>query len=359
MPTSPTPRASRPQRVDAFRDSVIGRDATVLACMRAIDRAGARTAMVCDEAGRLLALVTDGDLRRYLLRGGTLDSPAWLAANTAMTTVGPEVAPADALRQLMDLGVTCLPVVDAEGLLVGLHTFQSTLAAQELRSWAVVMVGGRGERLGELTRGLPKPMLPVDGRPLVEHVVRHLVSHGIRRIFLAVNYLGAMIEDHFGDGRALHCDISYLRETEPLGTGGPLTLLPERPDAPLVVMNGDLLTGINLRRMLDFHAAGGYAATLALREHKVEVPFGVVDLGPDGRVAALVEKPTLTYAINAGIYVIEPALLERIPRGQASPITDVWRSCLAEGLSLGGYPMQEAWIDIGVPEQYAAATQTP
>lgn len=341
-----------------FHDSVIARDATVLDCMRAIDRAGARTALVCDDAGRLLALITDGDLRRHLLRGGTLDGLAWPAANPAMRTVGPEVSPSAALRLIMKLGVTCVPVVRADGVLVGLHTFRSTLQAQQLSSWAVVMVGGQGRRLGALTEAMPKPMLPVDGRPILEHVVRHLVSHGVQRVFLAVNYYGAMIEDHFGDGSAFHCSVEYLRETEPLGTGGPLTLLPERPTAPLIVMNGDLLTGINLRRMLDFHAAGGYAATLALREHTVEVPFGVVDFGEEGRIAALVEKPTLTYDINAGIYVLEPSLLDRIPVGQPSPITDLWRRCLEDGLPLGGYRMQEAWVDIGLPEQYAGVTRS-
>ena len=326
----------------------------LLEAMGVIDRAGLRTALVAEGGGRVVGLLTDGDVRRFLLAGGSLQAPAGDAATGTFLSVGPDAEPHEVLRLLLDRGVTCVPALDGAGRLAGLHTFRTALESQESDSWAVVMVGGRGTRLGELTDAIPKPMLPVDGRPILEPIVEPLVSHGVRRVFLAVNYLATMIEDHFVDGRRFHCRIEYLREDEPLGTGGPLALLPERPTAPLVVMNGDLLTRIHIGRLLRFHAHGGFAATLALREHTVEVPFGVAELDGE-RVTGLVEKPTLRYDINAGIYVVEPSLLDRIPRGEPFPITELWRAALADGLPLGGYRMSERWHDIGRPAQYEAA----
>ena len=342
---------------ELLREAIVDRNATILECMRVSDRTGLRTALICDADRRLLGLVTDGDVRRFLLRGGSLDGPAWDAATQDFTAVGPNEPPSNVLRILVDRGVPCVPALDEAGRLVRLHTFRSLARGRAVGSWAIVMAGGRGERLGELTTGMPKPMLPVDGRPLLEHVVAHLVEHGVRRVFLSISYLGTMIEDHFADGSALGCRIEYLRETTPLGSGGPLALLPETPTEPLVVMNGDLLTRINVTRMLAFHRQGGFSASLAVREHVVDVPFGVVRAS-EGRVEALEEKPKLSYDVNAGIYVLEPALLARVPQGRPFPITELWQGCLDDGLLLGAYSMQEDWIDIGRPEQYAAASES-
>jgi len=229
------------------------------------------------------------------------------------------------------------------------------MRVQRSDSWAVVMAGGFGTRLGELTKGIPKPMLPIGDRPILQHIVEHLVSHGIGRIFLSVSYLGSMIEDHFGDGAQFDCRIDYLREDQPLGTGGPLALLPERPTAPLVVMNGDLLTRINLTRLLAFHRAGEFDATMALREHEVKVPFGVAEIA-DSRVTELIEKPSLHYHINAGIYVLNPALVARVePRFY--PITELLDGRLDADGKIGAYHMQEPWQDIGLPDEFSKAQE--
>jgi NDP-sugar pyrophosphorylase family protein len=251
-------------------------------------------------------------------------------------------------------------VTDADGRLVDLHTLRTALMGDRTDSWAVIMAGGRGERLGELTQGIPKPMLPVGDRPILEHLVRLLVGYGVRRIFIAVNYLGRMIEDHFGDGRNYACSIAYLRERQdlPLGTGGALALLPEKPAHPLIVMNGDLLTRINLRNLLAFHRAGGFVATMGLREHVVQVPFGVVEVETrDVEVCKLAEKPRLSFQINSGIYVLNPELLAEIPKDQLFPITELLNACLKSRRKVGAYNMQEPWTDIGRPEEYRQAQQ--
>ena len=328
--------------------------ATIIDAMRAIDVGSLETALVCDVAGILLAVVTDGDLRRAILAGKPLSTPVIEVGSRTFTSLPPEASRADAVRLMIDRQFKAVPVIDASGKLVNLHTLYSALSIQDCGSWAVVMAGGKGERLGELTQAIPKPMLPVGDKPILEHIVGLLVSHGVRRIFLSVNYLGQMIEDHFGDGSRFRCRIEYLHEDKPLGTGGALGLLPEVPTHPLLVMNGDLVTAVNLTRLLEVHQTGGHAATMCLRDHVVKVPFGVVDVD-HGKVTALREKPVLSYAINAGIYSLSPHLLARIPTDRMYPITELLDDCLKRGESLGGYHLNEAWNDIGLPEEYAKA----
>jgi dTDP-glucose pyrophosphorylase len=341
-----------PPPVD-LHDLVVAPTATLLETMRTIDRSGLEVALVCDHAGKLLAVATDGDCRRAIIALKSLDTPVSELANRRFTAVRPAASRADAVQMMVERGFHCLPVTDDRGRLVDLHTLRQALIGSRVDSWAVIMAGGKGERLGELTRMIPKPMLPVGDRPILERIVNLLVAHGIRRIFISVNYLGSMIEDHFGDGHDHHCRISYLREETPLGTGGPLALLPP-PPAPVVVMNGDLLTNVSISRLLAFHRAGDFAATVALREHVVKVPFGVAELdGP--QVTRLVEKPTLNYRINAGIYVIGPAAVARVPAGRMYPITELLDGLMRDGHTVGAYHMQETWNDIGLPEEYQRA----
>jgi dTDP-glucose pyrophosphorylase len=331
--------------------AIVGSDATILETMRSIDRSGLEVALVCSEDRRLVAVATDGDIRRGLLRGVSLDAPVSVVANSNFSAVAPGIDRVEAIQTLLQKGIACLPVVDAQGRLVNLFTFHGALVSQRVPSWALIMAGGRGERLGELTQALPKPMLPIGDRPILERLVQLLVSHGIARIFISINYLGSMIVDHFGDGKRFHCRIEYLREEEPLGTGGPVALLPQPPSDPLLVLNGDLLTNINVTRLLAFHQTGAHAATMALREYRVEVPFGVAELS-GARVTRLVEKPSLLHHINAGVYVLDPAVCARVPHGRYLPITDLLKSCLEDGLPVGAFLIQESWGDIGLPEEY-------
>jgi dTDP-glucose pyrophosphorylase len=335
-------------------DLIISPTATVLDAMRAIDVGSVEIALVCDSDRTLRAIVTDGDVRRGILSGRPLTTPILEVAATRFTSLPPTASRAEAVRLMLDRQFKAVPVVDGAGKLVDLHTLHSALSVQDTGAWAVVMAGGKGERLGELTQAIPKPMLPVGDKPILEHIVGLLVSHGVRRIFLSVNYLGQMIEDHFGDGSRFRCRIQYLREDQPLGTGGALSLLPERPQHPVLVMNGDLVTAVNLTRLLEVHHQGQHAATLCLRDHVVKVPFGVVET-QGSRITALKEKPVLSYAINAGIYCLSPHLLSRIPGDRLYPITELFDDCLKRGEMLGSYHLDEAWSDIGLPEEYAKA----
>jgi len=337
-----------------LKSAIIPLDSTIREAMAAIDCSGLEVSLVCDDQLRLGRVITDGDIRRNLLRGKTLDDRITGIGSDKFTHVGVECSRAEAVTLMLERGIKSVPVIDSAGMLVGLHTLHVALLERHRDNWAVIMAGGKGERLGELTQAIPKPMLPVGDRPILERIVQLLVSHGIRRIFISVNYLGRMIQDHFGDGSRFHCRIDYLPEEKELGTGGALSLLPEAPTRPLLVMNGDLLTAINLTRMLEFHARGGYAVTMALRDHKIQVPFGVAEVEGD-RLLRLVEKPALRYRINAGIYAIDPAAVALVPRDTHYPITALIDRCLAEGWQVGGYHLQEEWVDIGLPDEYSRA----
>lgn len=252
-----------------------------------------------------------------------------------------------------------IPVLDGQSRVVGLHVMRELLGGVERENWAVIMAGGRGVRLAPLTDHVPKPMLPVAGRPILERLVLHLLGSGIRRIFLAINYLGEMIEAHFGDGSEFGCSIEYLREERgrPLGTGGALGLLPGlgyEPERPLLTMNGDLVTQFSLGGLLASHEASGALATVAVRDYTHEVPFGVV-YADGARLTGFAEKPVASWTVNTGIYVLDPRLLGRIPRGQSFPLPGLLEDCVRRGEPVNVWPSSGEWQDIGRPAELDTA----
>jgi len=295
-------------------------------------------------------------VRRALLKGAALESPAVEHCQRNYTAVGPGTGRAEVLDLMQARRFGQIPIVDEEGTLLGLHLLHDILGSTERPNWAVIMAGGQGTRLRPLTEKIPKPMVPVAGRPILERLVLHLVGFGIRRIFLAIHYLGHTIEDYFKDGSTHGARIEYLREEEPRGSGGALSLLPGRPEDPLLVMNGDLVTQADLGSLLGFHETGGYRATVAVRPYHHKVPFGCVE-ERDGRVVSIEEKPLVSRLINAGIYVLSPDLLERVPRQGAFPLPSLIDDCLARGESVGAWTIQEDWIDVGQAEHLHIARE--
>lgn len=326
--------------------------------MRAIDQSGLEIALAVEGDDVLIGIVTDGDIRRALLRGAALDSPLDPVIRRDCTVVSPSAGRAEVLDLMKARRLRQIPVIDEGRRLVGLHLLHEILGLVERPNWAVVMAGGRGTRLTPLTDETPKPMLRVAGRPILERIVLHLVGFGIRRIFLSVHHLAHLIEEHFGDGKQLGCSIEYLREPMPLGTGGCLALLPAEPSDPVVVMNGDLVTQVDLGSMLDLHTQTHALATVGVHRYHHPIPFGCVDL--DGtRVLGFEEKPTLVRPVNAGIYVLEPKLLSRIPKGRPYALPDLLEACLARGEAVHAYALEEDWIDVGQHSQLRKASGLP
>jgi len=328
---------------------------SLLDVLRALDRGGVEIALVVDDGHKLCGLLTDGDVRRALLGGADLSSPLISFMSRQFTSVSSS-APRTAVLDLMQARkIAQIPILDAAGRLAGLHLLHDIVGRPDRPNWAVIMAGGRGTRLLPLTENLPKPMVPIAGRPILERLVLQLVGFGIRRVFLSINYLGHVIEEHFGDGVRYGCRIEYLREDRPLGTGGSLSLLPEPPPHPLLVMNGDLVTQADLGALLDHHVQQAARATIGIRRYLHTVPFGCVETA-DGRVRLLEEKPTLTRQINAGIYALDPGLIERVPPGVAFPLTDLLEDCLARGEALAAFEIEDDWIDVGQRQDYHKAS---
>ena len=329
-----------------YLDILVLPDTSVRDVLRCIDSASTQVALVVDEHRRLLGTATDGDIRRGLLADLHLHSPIRLCMHVNPVVIADETSDTDVIATLRAKGLRHAPLVDAEGKVVGLKTLDDLLQARRRDNPVVLMAGGLGSRLGELTRHTPKPMLPIGGRPILEHILLRMVDQGFQNFWLAVNYKAEVIERHFGDGSAFGCEINYLRETKRLGTAGALSLLPEEDLPPIVVCNGDLLTSIDFGALLDHHERTQAEATMAVRPHEVQIPFGVIEADEDEFVTVR-EKPVFQHIIAAGIYVLSPAARAMVPVDASFDMPDVFRTLVENGRRAAIYRMADYWIDIG------------
>jgi dTDP-glucose pyrophosphorylase len=319
---------------------------SLLEALSSIEASGLAIAIVEDGVGCVAGTLTDGDVRRALLGGAALNSPVDSHIRRVFTSVGPATSRPEVLDLMQSRRIAQIPILDADGRLAGLHTLHEILGSVTKPNWAVVMAGGRGERLRPITESIPKPMVKVAGRPILERLVLHLVGFGIREVFVSVNFMSEVIESHFGNGDAFGCRITYLREEKPLGTGGALSLLPGVPEHPLLVLNGDLLTQANLAKMLAFHDSGSHEATIGVHEYVHTVPYGVVDI-EEGKVTGIREKPTQAWLANAGIYILDPSILKRVPKETYFPLPALVEECLERGEPVGAFRIEEDWVDVG------------
>lgn len=329
-----------------WEQALIGPDTTLRQALETIDRAGCQIALVVDGRRRLLGTLSDGDARRGLLRGLTLADRAAAAMHISPTCARAGDDPQAILATMRRLGLHQVPVLDRHGAVVGLQTVDDFLATPVRDNWVVVMAGGMGTRLEELTRETPKPMLRIGSRPLLETIVRGYAEQGFRNFYFAVNYKAEQIEAHFGDGTPLGVEIRYLREQQRLGTAGALGLLPERPSQAIVVTNADLLTKEDYGRMVDRHVESGADATMAVRDYEMQVPFGVVR-ERDGRIEAVEEKPVQRFVVSAGMYVLSPQVLELVPRGEPCDMPSLFETMVARGLRTRCHHTDGYWLDIG------------
>jgi dTDP-glucose pyrophosphorylase len=343
-------RAAKEWRATLVRDSVTIREA-----IRAIDESALQIALIVDAEQRLVGTVTDGDVRRGLLRGVNLEAPVAEVMNRQPVACPAALGREAALAVMRGSGVKQVPLTDEAGRVVGLELMGDVIKRTEHDNWVVLMAGGLGQRLRPLTEDCPKPLLPVGGQPILEIILKNFARQGFSRFFLSVNYKAEMVRRHFGDGSRWGVAIDYLEEPERLGTAGALGLLPERPTKPVIVMNGDLLTAINFASMLGFHVEHQASATMAVREHTVEVPFGVIDLADD-YLAGLTEKPRYSWFINAGVYIVEPGVVDLVERGKPLDMPALFEKVLARNDKIAAFPIREYWRDIGRLEDLERAS---
>jgi dTDP-glucose pyrophosphorylase len=327
---------------------ITGQNSTIRDAMALLNASGREVVLVRDGEGRIAGLITDGDIRRGLLADATLQSPVTAIMHRDFFAVGPEMDRAAVLDLMKARTFQHVPVLDDERRLLAVHFLRDLIGATPKPNVVVVMAGGRGTRLRPMTETIPKPMVEVAGRPILERIVLHLVGHGFQNIYLAVNYKAKIIEEYFGNGSHFGCVISYLHEKEPRGTGGPLSLLPVRPGHPILVLNGDQVMRVDLSGMLEHHRCQGAMATIAAGPYQIEVPFGTV-VERDGRLVELREKPCVNFLISRGTYVLEPELIDAIPATGEFPITSLFESLLADGQPVSVFYCDDYWLDVGRP----------
>jgi dTDP-glucose pyrophosphorylase/CBS domain-containing protein len=338
---------------------LVAPESTVRDAMGRIDANARGIVLVVDEARRLMGTVTDGDIRRAVLSGLDLQLTVstLIERKPRQTHRAPLTAPVGTtdgeLLELMNRNdVRHLPILDGDRV-VDLAFLADLVKEYQLPLRAIVMAGGFGTRLKPLTDQIPKSMLPVGDRPLLELIVRQLQQAGIKRVNLATHYKADIIERHFGDGSSFSVDIQYVNEDQPLGTAGAIGSL-GASDEPLLVINGDILTQVDFAAMLDFHRAHHADMTVAVRPSELHVPYGVIETdGVD--VVRISEKPVMRYFVNAGIYLLNPDVCDSVPNGRRSDMPDLIARLVAERRRVISFPVHEYWRDIGKSEDYRRA----
>jgi dTDP-glucose pyrophosphorylase len=326
---------------------VSAQNGTIAEAIKIIDALPEKICLIVDEKDKLLGTVTDGDIRRGLLRSIPLDALATEIMRKTFITASPDDSQERLLEIINTKHVRQLPIVNSRSRVVGLVTeddLQTKSAAVD--NWVVLMAGGLGNRLRPMTDDVPKPLLKVGEKPVLETILDTFIKHDFENFYISVNYRADMIKDYFGDGKRWNVTIRYLEELDKLGTAGALSLLPEAPTEPVIVMNADLLTKVNFRSLLDFHNEQNAMGTMCVREYDFQVPFGVVNI-ENNRVASIEEKPVHTFFINAGIYVLSPQILSHIRQNTRLDMTELFESAISTGESTAVFPIREYWIDIG------------
>ncbi|GFO66059.1 nucleotidyltransferase family protein [Geomonas paludis] len=337
-----------------WRKTLIGAETTLRETIRVIDSGALRIALVVDADQRLLGTVSDGDIRRGILRGCSLEDSVQQVLNRTPTVAAQNEAKDQILALMRLKQVYQIPVIDGAGRVVGLEIVERILETPQYDNCVVLMAGGLGSRLKPLTDDTPKPLLKVGGKPILETILENFIHYGFTNFRISVNYKGELIEDYFGDGARWGAHIEYLREDKKLGTAGALGLLPERPSLPVLVMNGDVLTKVNFQQLLEFHREHRALATMCVREYDFQVPYGVVTVD-NHRILNIEEKPVQRFFVNAGIYVLEPEALDLIPKDTFFDMPTLFEKVVSQQKETAVFPIREYWLDIGRMDDFQRA----
>jgi dTDP-glucose pyrophosphorylase/predicted transcriptional regulator len=340
--------------VQDWRQILVKPSDSIFRTLEVIDRSSMQIALVVDEKGHLLGTVTDGDVRRGILSGLSLDSEVVQVMNKNFSSCSVDDAREKVLALMTNKSLHQLPVIDHNGRLIGIHTIDSLMSSTARENIVLLMAGGLGSRLKPLTDNCPKPLLRVGGKPILESIIESFIEQGFKNIYISINYKGEMIEDYFGDGSDLGVQINYIREDKRLGTAGSLKLLPKTNNQPIIVMNGDILTKVDYRNLLDFHTSQKADATLCIREYQLEVPYGVVSI-EGNKFIGIKEKPKERFYINAGLYVLNPDLIGYIPENTYFDMPELFKILANTNRETTVYPIREYWMDIGHMDDYEKA----
>ena len=341
-----------------WRKTSVAPETTIRETIKVIDKSALQIALVIGSDDRLLGTVTDGDIRRGLLKGVSLDEPVKRIYYVSPLAASIDDDPETMSKIMKDQSINHLPVIDNDGRVVRLHTLKEILIKEKIKNPVVLMAGGLGTRLRPLTESCPKPLLKIGGSPVLETILEGFISHGFDQFYISVNYKAEMIEEYFGDGSKWGVDIAYLKENKRLGTAGSIKLLPEKPLLPFIVMNGDLLTKVNFKNLLEFHTnnykLSNAQATMCVREYNLQIPYGVIQQ-KGNQLVRLDEKPVQRFFVNGGIYVFQPDIIDLIPDDTFFDMTDLFEKMMRNDYKSVIFQIREYWMDIGHKRDFEVA----
>ncbi len=339
---------------EAWTKAILPTDSSIRQAVQVLNKSSLKIVLVTDNLGVLIGTISDGDIRRGLLKDLELDSSIDAVINKNALVVPPELTREVVLQFMIANKLQQIPIVNEKMQVVGLHLWNEISIPNIRSNVMVIMVGGKGTRLHPQTENCPKPMLPINGKPILEHIIDRARVEGFSHFILAINYLGHMIEEYFGDGESLGVKIEYLREESPLGTAGALSLLDPLPNSPFIVTNGDVLTDIHYGELLDFHVQHNSTATMAVRIHEWQNPFGVVQT-QGIEITGYDEKPISRTYINAGVYAMDPAALSFLTKDSLCDMPDLFKLIQNNKKRTVAYPVHERWLDVGRPDDLLKA----
>ena len=318
---------------------------TIKEALQIIDSGAMKIALVLDAENHLLGTLSDGDIRRGLLKGLSLDNTIEPIISQNPTVCGVNDKKEEILKIAVAKKLYCIPIIDENGVVVGIEEVDELLKPVSFSNRVVLMAGGLGTRLRPLTDDTPKPLLQVGDKPILETIINGFAKYGFRNIILSVSYKAEMIEAYFGDGSRFGVNIEYVHENQRMGTAGALSLMREQLSEPFFVMNGDLLTNINFEHMLEYHMSNEATATMGVREYDFQVPYGVVNV--DGHdILSIDEKPVHNFFVSGGVYVLSPEVLKVIPDTYYDMPT-LFEKLIEEKKKSISFPIREYWLDIG------------
>ena len=337
-----------------WHKTLLPSSATIKEVIDLLNKVALRIALITDESNILIGTISDGDVRRGLLAGLSLDSQIESIIKRNPIVVSPELSREKVIQIMTTNKIQQIPIINNRNEVIGLHLWDGLDTISNYENLFVIMAGGKGSRLRPKTIDSPKPLLQLAGKPILEHIIDRAKIYGFKNFIISIHYLGHMIQDYFGDGQKFGVKIRYLRESTPLGTVGALSLLDPKPNSAFIVTNGDVVTDVNYAEMLKFHQENNASATMAVKKYEWQNPFGVVQT-QGFEITDFIEKPITRSYINAGIYVLEPSTLKYLKDSEICDMPTLLDRLKEDSKRLIAFPIHEPWIDIGRPEDLKKA----
>jgi dTDP-glucose pyrophosphorylase len=342
------------QSEQVWKSAILYNNSTIRQAVQVLNETALKIVLIVEESEKFIGTISDGDIRRGLLQGLDLSSPIETIIHRDALVVNLETTREEVSQLMSQNKIQQIPIVNARNHLIGLHLWDELNTPPVRANKMIIMAGGKGTRLHPQTKKCPKPMLLISGKPILEHILMRAKSEGFSSFTLAINYLGNIIEDYFEDGARFGVQIEYLREQFAMGTAGALSLLNPIPDSPFVVTNGDVITEIRYGEMLNFHEKLKAKATMAIRTHEYQNPFGVVETN-GFEISSYIEKPVYRTHINAGVYVLDPSTLQMISKLETLDMPTLFNLIQSNLGTTIAYPIHEEWMDVGRPNDLRIA----